>query len=425
MKAHMKFQRQGDRVDVNIQIQLIPGKSLMEYEEEILGVVNELGRRTTGYCIEYFDTDGSPIMMGETKWTSKGRVHKNYQTPYGEAPIERHVYQSSAGGTTFCPLDEQGRIVNSSTPRFARMCAFKYALLNSSTVAQKDLDQSHGRPVSRCYLRDIAQEVGQIVEAKQSRWKYADPEIGQWVHTVGLGVDGTCMFYCQEGWRVAMVGTLSLYNVLGERLHTIYVGEAPEYGKERFYQRMEEEIVNCRQRYPWARWIGIADGAKDHWPWLEQWTDQQILDYYHAASYLDRAAPAMCSQKAERGAWRDHSAHRLKHKVGGAKRLLREMKTTLIEKNPKGSARQELETTIGYFENNVGRMNYGRHLQQHLPIGSGVTEAACKTLVKQRLCGSGMKWKESGATTVLNLRSLILTEGRWEQFWSKVVQFGF
>jgi hypothetical protein len=54
-----------------------------------------------------------------------------------------------------------------------------------------------------------------------------------------------------------------------------------------------------------------------------------------------------------------------------------------------------------------------------------VTEAACKTVVKQRLCGSGMKWKQSGAAAVLRLRSLILTEGRWEQFWNKIDRFGF
>jgi hypothetical protein len=40
------------------------------------------------------------------------------------------------------------------------------------------------------------------------------------------------------------------------------------------------------------------------------------------------------------------------------------------------------------------------------PIGSGVTEAACKVIVKQRLCGSGMKWTEDGASVVLSLRAL-------------------
>jgi hypothetical protein len=69
-------------------------------------------------------------------------------------------------------------------------------------------------------------------------------------------------------------------------------------------------------------------------------------------------------------------------------------------------------------------MNYADHVAQDLPIGSGVTEAACKTLVKQRLCCSGMRWKLQGAKVILSLRALIQSKGRWEQFWDKVDQFG-
>ena len=46
-------------------------------------------------------------------------------------------------------------------------------------------------------------------------------------------------------------------------------------------------------------------------------------------------------------------------------------------------------------------------------------------LIKQRLCNSGMRWKEQGAAAVLSLRSLSHTDCRWEQFWSKVGQYGF
>jgi hypothetical protein len=51
-------------------------------------------------------------------------------------------------------------------------------------------------------------------------------------------------------------------------------------------------------------------------------------------------------------------------------------------------------------------MDYPARVATPEPIGSGVTEAACQVLVKQRLCGSGMKWKEGGAAAVLSLRCL-------------------
>ncbi len=54
-----------------------------------------------------------------------------------------------------------------------------------------------------------------------------------------------------------------------------------------------------------------------------------------------------------------------------------------------------------------------------------MTEAACKTLVKQRLCHSGMRWKEAGAQAVLSLRGLTHTDARWGQFWRKLDQYGF
>jgi hypothetical protein len=66
-----------------------------------------------------------------------------------------------------------------------------------------------------------------------------------------------------------------------------------------------------------------------------------------------------------------------------------------------------------------------RRLLAEEPIGSGVTEAACKLLVKQRLCGSGMRWKESGAAAVLSVRCLTYTMGRWSRFWERIDREGF
>jgi hypothetical protein len=100
--------------------------------------------------------------------------------------------------------------------------------------------------------------------------------------------------------------------------------------------------------------------------------------------------------------------------------------STLTDKKLSKSVKDDLESTITYFSNNIAkdRMNYVLHMDEQLPIGSGVTEAACKTLVKQRLCGSGMRWKIKGAKVVLSLRALVQTTNRWQQFWDKIIQMG-
>ena len=65
-----------------------------------------------------------------------------------------------------------------------------------------------------------------------------------------------------------MVGTVSLYDALGERQHTIYIGATPEYGKAQFLERLEREIQRTKARYPQAIYVGVADGAVDHWQFL-------------------------------------------------------------------------------------------------------------------------------------------------------------
>lgn len=89
------------------------------------------------------------------------------------------------------------------------------------------------------------------------------------------------MFIAKDGWREAMSGTLSLYAEDGERLHTIYVGGAPEYGKDAFLKRMAHEIAHVTALYPAATRVGLADGAKCNWTFLAEHTQFQILDFWH------------------------------------------------------------------------------------------------------------------------------------------------
>lgn len=70
------------------------------------------------------------------------------------------------------------------------------------------------------------------------------------VTTIGIGIDGTCLLMCQDGWREAMVGTISLYDQAGERLHTTYIGATPEYGKNTFFKRMSAEKAHGKCHLP-------------------------------------------------------------------------------------------------------------------------------------------------------------------------------
>ena len=66
--------------------------------------------------------------------------------------------------------------------------------------------------------------------------------------------------------------------------------------------------------------------------------------------------------------------------------------------------KDELDTALGYFENNVPRMRYRWFRSRSLFVGSGVVEAGCKAVIGQRLKLSGMRWTVAGASAIATLR---------------------
>jgi len=114
----------------------------------------------------------------------------------------------------------------------------------------------------------------------------------------------------------------------------------------------------------------------------------------------------------------------LKDDPNAVNRLIEEAATLSRRTSLSQALRDNAYSAWTYFNNHRHQMDYPGFLAESLPIGSGVTEAACKTLVKQRLCASGMRWKTKGAKIILSLRSLVHTTGRWTQFWEKIDQFG-
>jgi hypothetical protein len=409
-----------------VQVEVPYASSMLGFEQTIQERLNQAGVVATQEALQQFDTDGSPITVGSFKFTSKGQLPKDYQTPYGVATVARHVYQSPQGGRTYCPLDRDARIVVSSTPRFAKRIAHKYAEFGSGRVTL-DLEENHGRKVAKSFIQNVADAVAAVALAQEEAWGYALPEMEQPVTAIALGLDGTCLLMCEDGWRETMVGTIGFYDKAGGRQHTIYMAATPEGGKATFLGRMEREIGRVKEAYPQAHYVGIADGTRGNWDFLGRHTETQVVDFWHAAEYLGKAAAVLYRGHPEaREGWMAESCHTLKHEPGGAKLVLKRSKS-LAKVRPWAKSDEDVERAITYFTNQsgAGRMDYYSRVEVNEPIGSGVTEAACKVVVKQRLCGSGMKWKEPGAAAVLSVRCLTYTRERWDQFWSKIDRHGF
>jgi hypothetical protein len=416
-----------------IEMKVPFSSTMLSTEENIQQCLNEAGKLATGCALSRFDTDGSPIKVAKIGYTSKGLSAKHYQTPYGEVYLQRHVYQNSSGGSTYCPLDQTADIIVSSTPKFAKMVSSKYSRGGSFDV-QKDLSENHQRYVARSYIQNVSQSVCDIVTSRPN-WTYSIPIAARVVAFVAISLDGTCMLLCDDGgYRQAMVGepsrtmvgepsrtmvgSISLYDANGERLYTRYNAMPPEHGKGRFYETFSRDIKSVKKLYQDAKFIGVADGAADNWTFLNEHTSIQILDFFHACEYLTKVSTAAFKRAFEGKIWLEKSRHRLKNEKNGAKELLKEM-DLFLNKRIKQEKKEVIQAAVTYFTNQTERMDYENYAKYNMPIGSGVIEAACKVIIKQRMCNSGMKWTDVGSKTVLALRCLNESDTMWQQFWDK------
>ena len=98
-------------------------------------------------------------------------------------------------------------------------------------------------------------------------------------------------------------------------------------------------------------------------------------------------------------------------------RAWRKLIRSLVHLRDTYPRRKKIARELKYFRRNRHRMRYTALKEQGLPIGSGVTEAACKTLATQRMKRSGMRWGEQGGQAILSFRALVQSN-RFERAWT-------
>ena len=287
------------------------------------------------------------------------------------------------------------------------------------TADAEDFEVSHCVSVSPSFVRDLCDGVlGMIVDQELS-CHYELPADLSLCHvaSVAISVDGVYVPMVDEGFREAMSGSISLHDQEGQRLHSIYVATSPEHGKAAFEVLLEHEIGQIKAILPEVTYLGVADGASSNWLFLEEHVSLSLIDYYHASEYLAAFAKACWGQSLEAKTWFDTYKTILKEKENGVKRVIKELQKQLKHFQSQDNQRSELQKIVQYFKNQSPKMNYYWHKQNNYPIGSGVVEAACKTLVKNRTNQSGMRWKRNGMDAVLTTRALKASPLRWNQCW--------
>jgi hypothetical protein len=191
----------------------------------------------------------------------------------------------------------------------------------------------------------------------------------------------------------------------------------PEAGKATFAQRVTAHVARLKARYPDALHVCLGDGAPWNWEFFATHYPEAVwvLDFYHAATHLHSAAEALFGQGPEAEAYYERWRTTLRDQEDGVARLLRSLLYYRNRARLSARAQRALDTQLNYFRQHAALMQYADFRTASLPIGSGVTEAGCKELVKARFCRSGMRWKRSSGTPILQLRAIKLSQ-QWGQF---------
>lgn len=106
----------------------------------------------------------------------------------------------------------------------------------------------------------------------------------------------------------------------------------------------------------------------------------EIIDFYHACEHLKAAFDAAYGENSSRSkAQFEKYRHLLRDEHDGVEKVIRAL-CHLRDTHPR---KRKLSTELAYFRRHRHRMRFAKVQAQNLPIGSGVVEAACKTLATQ------------------------------------------
>jgi hypothetical protein len=393
-------------------------------EVQVRELLKVIGQELTFQLLRSKDVNTPTLQREGQTYYRKAATLGHYQTLHGEVALSRHCYQTSAGGATLCPLERTCQLsFGSATPLLAEVVSFKLASQTASEAAQ-DLAKSQGVVLSATYLHHLAQQVGQLAMDKHTAWHWQTTAAPASVAIIATGVDGTTMPVVNEAYKEAMCGTIALYDRAGERLQTEYLGTMPEAGKATFAQRFTTHVARVKARYPDALHVCLGDGAQWNWEFFATHYPDAVwvLDFYHAATHLHTAAEAIFDTGTEAQAYYERWRTTLRDEDGGVAQLLRSLLYYRNRAALSAGAQRALDTELNYFRQHAALMQYADFRAAGLPIGSGVTEAGCKELIKARFCRSGMRWKRTSGAPILQLRAIKLSL-QWESFWSKVMRY--
>lgn len=414
---------------------------LSEYERELRKRFSAVESQVLGRQLECYDDSAETIEIEGTMFRRKHRSKERYCSVAGEFEVERWVYVPQGGGRSVCPLELRAGIVEGFlTPQAAKVLA--QAVAGTTPKEAHDLFvELGGMCPSTSTLDRIPKRLSEKWEAKRERFESELREqesVPREAAAVGISIDGVHVPMKDggraekrtasgkrpqgpAGFREVGCGTVSLFNEEGERLETVRYGRQPEKNKETVKLQVEQELESILKVRPALTVVALADGARENWEYFRDLGERQsiavieVVDFFHVCERVKKALDAYYGeQSAESKAHFAQLKVLLEEKKDGPERVIRALVSR--RDRAKGWQRRTIHKQLRYLRRYRDKMPYKDLRERNLPIGSGVVEAACKTLASTRLKRSGMAWRPPGLQAILTLRSLIQSD-RWANGW--------
>jgi hypothetical protein len=416
-------------------------------EEELEQMSRELNRLVTELAYNQAESE-SPDALPKHVWFESGFYRRLNQktrnqhvaTRFGKITLWRFAYRDdeTSDGCIF-PLEMQLGLAEGATPALADRVAHYMAETGATQRrALERLEQDHGVNWGTKKLRDftriqadrmdsfrhtmqVARVLKLLEEARNSKGKNKP--------VLAVGRDGITLGTQPYGfWEVATAGTITVFDRRGQRLGTVYLGYTPELGQGTMTEQLTRLIEDILEQWtgPLPRLCYVTDAGDSETKYFRivlrgmvhprngerlEWF--RVVDYFHAAERITTMAEALFGKETKEGRSWARRMRKLLLKPNGPSRVLHSAAALFSRRKLSDNRQKDYRTAYNYIRRRTKFMDYHGYRARHLPIGSGVTEAACKTLFTERLKLSGMRWKKTGADAVLRLR-VILLSGVWE-----------
>jgi hypothetical protein len=425
-----------------------------QFETQLQEQLRELGRIIVEWTfnhLEPHDKKDLPNQMSfQGVWYRRRSKtpNRSVATLFGTITLWRTLYQDVHGiEPSIFPLEIRlGLEAGLATPALAERAAQAAATATQNAVRAL-LKAAHGVSWSVASLRKVLAGVAagmdehrHDAQAAQLLWwlEQADRSAGGRKPVLAVGRDGLMLPIRGQGcYREGSTATVSVYDRRGQRLGTVYLGRMPEPGQGTLSRQITALLAEVLRRWggPSPRLAYITDGGYHQAQYfrrvLQRMNDPRhpgrrlkwewVIDYYHACEYISKMAAALFRDAQQAQAWARKMCRWLKTKPRGIYRVLHSAAAIRHRRIVVGEKRQQYRDAYNYLRKRIRYLDDGRYRRDHLPIGSGVTEAACKTVFTQRLKQSGMTWKLEGGQGIVDLRVVHLS-GLWSRVYQAYLQ---